>query len=325
MVSAENQTRQTYKPLRAKLIFNPVAGISEEAPFRLSEIIMEMHMEMQSWNIIPEVHLVGPESHLPSVVSHAVERGIRLIVISGGDGTIENAMGPLVGTGAVLGIIPTGTRNNIAISLGIPGVISEAVALLRQGTPKKIDVGRAECGRECRWFLETSSVGLVPALYPSADDIQHGNLGRIADFLSKLVTSQTAEMSITLDDGQEIHTQSHLALAANMPYFGPNFQMSEEVSFQDGLLDLFIFSELNKLELMSYAVQMTAGAQSTDTRILHYRVRRMVMDSNPKMPVMADGFALGDGKLTASIASQGLSVMANLPPTSNGEDAVSEP
>jgi diacylglycerol kinase family enzyme len=86
----------------------------------------------------------------------------------------------------------------------------------------------------------------------------------------------------------------------------------------DGVLDLYIFSELTKLELVSYAVQISAGAVE-DPRILHYRVRRVKIDSTPPMPVMADGVGLGEGQLAVEIHPAALAVMSGLPPAAARE------
>lgn len=306
-MSPETVSPGSLRAVVAKLIFNPAAGVEEESPFQLTEILTLLEF----WHIIPEVHIVTPESNITAVVSSALRRGIRLFIVSGGDGTIESMIGPLVGTQAVLGIIPTGTRNNVALSLGIPSAIDEAVELLRRGHRTRIDVGRARCGQNSRWFLETCSIGLVPALYPAADDIQHGNLARIADFLSTLVVSQPAELHLILDGEETVTTMSHVALAANMPYFGANINVSPLISFQDNWLDVFVFSELTKLELVSYAVQVTGGAVD-DPRILHYRARQITMQATPDMPVMADGFSLGFGTLTADLRPLGLNVITGL-------------
>ncbi len=107
---------------------------------------------------------------------NAVKSGIKLIVAAGGDGTIDSVAGAIVGSDAALGIIPTGTRNNVAFNLGIPMDIEKSVALLRWGRRAKIGVGQVHCGHSRHWFLEAVSLGLISDLYPLADDIQHGNL-----------------------------------------------------------------------------------------------------------------------------------------------------
>ncbi len=120
-----------HRPLRAKLIFNAGSGRPEESPQQLASILSEM----QDQQILPEVYIVRPDSKLETVVHDAIKTGIKLIVVAGGDGTIDSVMGAMVGSDATLGIIPTGTRNNVAFNLGIPGDIANSVALLRQGQP----------------------------------------------------------------------------------------------------------------------------------------------------------------------------------------------
>jgi len=290
----------------ALLVFNPQAGDIEASPYQLSEILTQM----QFWNFLVEVHLVNSESRLERVVRSALRRGIRLVVAAGGDGTVENTAQALVDSNATLGIVPTGTRNNLALSLGIPLHITEAVELLRHGQSMRIDVGRAACGEQNAWFLETSSIGLLPALYPAADDIQHGNLARITELLATLVTYQPAAMRLTLDGRQVVETQGYLALVANAPYFGVNIQVSPLVSFRDHWLDVFVFSHLTKLELISYAAAQIAIGGAEDSRILHYRVKQAVIESAPAMPVTADGTALGTGTLMAGVHANSLRVIA---------------
>ena len=237
-----------------------------------------------------------------------------MFVVCGGDGTIDVMAGALAGTNATLGIIPTGTQNNVALSLGIPTDIPAAIAILRNGRRIKVDMGLAECG-EIKWsFLEACSVGLLSTLFMAADDIQHGNLTRIGDFLASLAASPPAQMHLLLDRKQEIKTMCHVALVSNMPYIGPHFQAGASDSMSDGLLDVLLFADLSKMDLVGYAVQVArADGGPEDVRIQHYHVRRVDIDTNPVMPVMADGVSLGEGPLRIRVQRHALAVMASEP------------
>lgn len=175
--------------IRAKLIFNPTAGAARPTPIQIVDVIHEM----QTWKIVPEAYLVEPGSDLPAVVRDALARKIRLFVVCGGDGTISSVARTLAGTNATLGIIPIGTQNNTALSLGIPSDIAAAIAILRTGRRIKVDIGVASCGKNKTPFLEVCSVGLVSTLFPAVDDIQHGDLSRIGDLLVKMASSPPAE------------------------------------------------------------------------------------------------------------------------------------
>jgi diacylglycerol kinase family enzyme len=296
--------------MRAKLIFNPGSGATGESPVQLMDVISAM----QAWKLVPEAYLVEPGCDLPAVVRKALQDGIRMFVVCGGDGTIDVIAGTLVGTNATLGIIPTGTQNNVALSLGIPADIPAAIAILRTGQRIKVDMGLVAWGEIKRSFLEVCSVGLLSALFPAADDIQHGNLTRIGDFLAALAASPPAEMHLILDGKQEINTMCHVVLVSNMPYIGPHFQVGTTASMNDGLLDVLLFADLSKMDLLGYAVQVAsaAGGQE-DERIQHYHVRRVDIDTNPIMPVMADGSALGEGPLSISVQRHALAVMVSEP------------
>jgi diacylglycerol kinase (ATP) len=296
--------------LRAKLIFNPGSGEAGESPVQLMDVISAM----QAWKLVPEAYLVEPGVDLPAVIQKALEEGIRMFVVCGGDGTIDVVAGALAGTNATLGIIPTGTKNNVALSLGIPADIPAAIAILRTGRRVKVDMGLIACGGIKQSFLEVCSVGLFSALFPSADDIQHGDLTRIGDFLAKLVASPPAEMHLTLDSKQAINTLCHVVLVSNMPYIGPHFQVGTSASMNDGLLDVLLFADLSKMDLLGFAVQVaSAGSASEDERIQHYHVRRVDIDTNPAMPVMMDGSMLGEGQLHISVQRHALAVMVAEP------------
>lgn len=295
--------------LKAKLIFNPIAGAARTSPVEIVDVIHEM----QNWKMIPEAYLVEPGCDLPRVVKDALAQGIRLFVVCGGDGTISAVARILAGTPATLGIIPIGTQNNTALSLGIPDNVSEAIAILRTGKRIKVDMGTALCGDVQTPFLEVCSVGLISSLFPSADDIQHGNLVRVGDFLATLAATPPAEIHLLLDGKREIHNLGHVVLVSNMPYIGIHYQVGSTTSFNDGLLDVLFFADLSKLDLLGYVFQGVGTGKLEDARIQHFHVRRVDIDTHPAMPVMADGSGLGDGRVRIEVRRRALGVMVGRP------------
>jgi diacylglycerol kinase (ATP) len=297
------------RSLRAKLIFNPGSGTAGESPVQLMDVIREM----QAWKIVPEPFLIEPDCDLRGVIQKALAQGIRLFVVCGGDGTISTVAKILADTPATLGIIPTGTQNNTALSLNIPAAIPAAIAILRTGRRIKVDVGMAICGDITTPFLEVCSVGLVSTLFPSADDIQHGNLARVTDFLATLAASPPAEIHLTLDGKHEISNLGHIVLVSNMPYIGLHYQLGSAGSFTDGLLDVLFFADLTKLDLLGYIVQGVGVGKPEDPRIQHYHVRRVEIETHPAMPIMVDGTPIGEGKVRIEARRRVLAVMVGAP------------
>ena len=307
--TSEEFTATKKRRMRAKLIFNPIAGTAGESPIQLMDVIHEM----QTCKLVPEPFLVEPGCDLPGVIQDAISRGIRMFVVCGGDGTISAVARSLAGTPATLGLIPIGTQNNTALSLGIPADIPAAIAILRNGRRIKVDVGMVSCGNSNTPFLEVCSVGLVSSLFPSADDIQHGKLERVGDFLTTLVGSPPAEIHLLLDNKQEIHKRGHVVLVSNMPYIGLHYQVGTAASFQDGLLDVLFFADLSKLNLLGYVLRGVGEGKPEDPRIQHYHVRRVDIDTQPAMPVMADGSAVGEGLVRIEVQRHALAVMVSQP------------
>jgi diacylglycerol kinase (ATP) len=293
-----------HRPLRAKLIFNAGSGKAGDSPLQLVSILSEM----QDQQILPEVYTVRPDSQLEMVVRNAIKSGLKLIVVAGGDGTIDSVVGAMIGTDATLGIIPTGTRNNVAFNLGITGNIANSVALLRKGRRLKIDVGQVHFGHSRRWFLEGVALGLLSDLYPMADDLQHGDLTQVGGLLSTLISAAPSRLRMGLDNHKHVETTAHMMLITNMPFLGPHFQISSKVSAKDGWLDVFTFSDMSKLNMISYAMLSQLGSTG-NTGIQHYRVKHAKIHSLPRMPVLADGLPLGEGALSVHVHPRALTVM----------------
>jgi diacylglycerol kinase (ATP) len=295
----------SHRLLRAKLIFNPGSGRPEESPQQLVNILSEM----QDQQILPEVYTVYPDSKLETVVHNAIKTGIKLIVVAGGDGTIDSVVGAMAGKDVTLGIIPTGTRNNVAFNLGISGDIANSVAMLRQGRRLKIDVGRVHYGHSRHWFLEATVLGLLSDLYPMADELQHGDLAQIGGLLSTLIAATPSSLRIDLDGHKHIQTKAHMLVITNMPFLGPHFQISPNVSFRDGHLDVFTFSDMSKLDMLSYAI-LSSGGLIEEAGIKHYCAKHIKIVSKPQMPVLADGILLGEGALSIHIHPRALTIIA---------------
>jgi diacylglycerol kinase (ATP) len=305
-VTTESKSGITNKHrIRAKLIFNPGSGTTGDSPVQLLDIIREM----QAWRLVPEAFLVEPGCDLPGAIRQALDQGYRMFVVCGGDGTISAVARILAGTNATLGIIPIGTQNNTALSLGIPSDIPSAIAILRSGRRIKVDVGMASCGGTNTPFLEVCSVGLVSSLFPSADDIQHGNLARVGDFLTTLTSSPPAEIQLYLDHKKKIQSMGHVVLVSNMPYIGLHYQVGSTDSYNDGLLDVLFFAELSKLDLLAYVFQGVGEGKPEDPRIQHYHVRKVDITTTPAMQVMADGSPLGEGMVRIEVRKRVLAMM----------------
>jgi diacylglycerol kinase (ATP) len=200
-----------------------------------------------------------------------------------------------------MGIIPVGTQNNIAKSLGIPTDLEEACALIASRHIRKLDVGRVKVknGKKL-FFFELTAVGLVAALYPKANKLQDGKdkLSKLKDVALTLIHQEPDPVVyLTLDDESKIKINTMLVVISNAPMFGANFLVAPDAAVTDGLLDISVYPDFSKTELLAYYAQIRSEGFSANEKVQRFRAKKIEIKTDPKMDVMADGVILGKGKV----------------------------
>ena len=170
--------------MRAKLIFNPSAGAARSTPIEIVDVIHEM----QAWKLVPEAYLVEPGCDLPGWSRMPSSRGSGCLWCAVVTAPFLPWPEPWLVHPPPWGLSPSARRITLPSAWASQMDIPAAIAILRTGRRIKVDVGMATCGNISTPFLEACSVGLASTLFPSVDDIQHGNLARIGDFLATLAS-----------------------------------------------------------------------------------------------------------------------------------------
>ena len=134
------QMSKKNKSIRVKLIANPGAGKAADAANNL-KLVMG-YLEKNGLKV--DVALAKPKEEATPIARQAVKDGYKIVIAMGGDGTIEAVMRGMVDSKARLGIIPAGTENNIALSLGIPKDLEEACALIASDNTAQTGYGSGQ-------------------------------------------------------------------------------------------------------------------------------------------------------------------------------------
>jgi len=279
----------------AKLIANPGAGKPEDTAKNL-ELATRY---LQQNGITVDVALAKPKEEATPLARQAVKDGYKIVIALGGDGTLEAVLRGMVGSKARLGIIPTGSKNNMAKSLGIPESSEEACALIASKNTRKLDVGQTKVknGKKL-YFFELTAIGLVAALYPKGNKLANGKLSNIKDVALTLIHHEPdPKVYLTLDDESKIEIKTMLVVVSNAPMFGDNFLVAPDASLADGLLDISVYPNFSKTELLSYYAKIRGEGYSANEKVQRYRARKVEIKASPKMDVMADGVMLGKGKV----------------------------
>lgn len=281
--------------VHAKLIANPGAGKPEESPKQL-ELATRL---LQEHGIKVDVALAKPKEEATPIAKQAVKDGFDMVIGMGGDGTLEAILRGMVGRKTPMGMIPTGTQNNIAKSLGIPTEVEEACSLIASQHIRKLDVGRVKVrnGKKL-FFFELTAIGLVAALYPDANELQEGNLAKLKEVALTLVHHEPEPVVyLTIDHESKVKVKTMLVVVSNAPMFGANFLVAPDATVTDGLLDISIYPEFSKAEVLAYYARIRDKGFSNNERVQRFRAREIEIKTKPKMEVMADGVMLGRGKV----------------------------
>ncbi len=143
--------------MQAALIINPTSGISSVTEKRMSPEETERTIleGLRACNIEPHVYHTTPEDTGSGLARRLAEERVELVIAVGGDGTIHAVANGLAGSNSVMGIIPTGTMNNLARSLNIPDTIPDACTSIANGETHSIDLGKVND----HIFLEVAGIG----------------------------------------------------------------------------------------------------------------------------------------------------------------------
>jgi YegS/Rv2252/BmrU family lipid kinase len=297
------------KTIHVKLITNPNAGAgnASETADNLKLVIGYL----QKNGVKVDVVFTTPKEEATPVARQAVENGYKIIIAMGGDGTIEAVMRGMVGSKARLGIIPAGTENNIAKSLGIPSDLEEACALIASDNTLKLDVGQVKTRKGKKFvFFEMATIGLSATIYPDANKVASGKFSSIkATGLTFFHQETKPKVFLTFNDESKIDVETMLVMVSNTPMFGKNFMVAPVASLQDGLLDISVYPDFSKVELLRYYAAVMDEGYSGDKKAQHYQARKIKVKASPKLDVMADGVALGRGTVTIKVLPCALCVI----------------
>lgn len=286
----------------ARVLANPASG-AQGAAAQLPAIINAL----ESAGMRAVVSFTSADRSPAEQSAEAAREGYDLVVAVGGDGTVGSIAQGLRGTSTPLGIMPVGTYNNTARSLGIPETVEQAAQVLIHGRRWRIDSATAN-GTP---FMEVAGVGLDAQLFPVAEEIKSGMWSAVPAAIQTLAEYQPQELLIEFADGTSQSITPLLAIVSNMPYFGAGFAIAPEARPDNGELVLSIFEGMTKLELLGYFAAIANGRQVAEPRITTYQgpTFRISTVAAPAVAVQADGLVIGETPVVFAVQHQALTVL----------------
>ncbi len=272
-------------------------------------------------------HALTNPDWLPRLLNEAVEHGVRRILVGGGDGTVSGAVSHLLGRNVSLGVLPMGTGNDFARSLGIPPSLEAACDVIAQGYTARVDVGLAN-GKP---FLNAASMGLATAIAKRLTKRIKQRIGKLAypvAAVSQLWEHQPFRVRMKADS-QSLELDALQLVVGNGRYHGAGNVVAPDAALDDRRLHVYAITApsaesgregtgLGQIEdlatLARVAMSLRRGDHVEHPAVTYLRTSRLYVETEPVEEVNADGELIGRTPMLFELVPSALRVYAPAPP-----------
>jgi diacylglycerol kinase (ATP) len=257
----------------------------------------------------------------------AREWGEGLLIVVGGDGTVNEAVNGLgkagFPKGVTLAVLPMGTGNDLAATLAIPARIEDAEKVIRENRVRVLDVARVRSkGVGERFFINVATGGFGAETSSLADEDLKGRWGKLAYLrasLEKARDFEVRDVRVVLDDVEYTIRAVNVAVG-NCRYAGGGWLAAPRANPEDGLLDLVVITQVGLKGVLALAPAALAKSDYLDTEgVFSARAKKIRVETRPGgLEFTADGEVIGDEPVEFEVIPHALKVLA-------GPDYVPEP
>jgi diacylglycerol kinase (ATP) len=211
----------------------------------------------------------------------------NLIVVCGGDGTVSSSSLAVMESGLPLGIIPTGTANDLARTLGIPMDLGEAADVIAQGHSRAIDLGAVNG----HGFFNVASIGLSTTITQKLDPQLKKKWGRLGYALaaSKILGRARHFTATIVEKGQSIDVETYQIAVGNGRHYGGGNVVASTARIDDGHLDLYSLEMKNLWKMALMIRSFRSGTHGAWREVRTARCVEFDVSTRRPMPVNADG------------------------------------
>ena len=262
-----------------------------------------------------DARAIEDPDQLEAAVRDVLSAKPDLVILGGGDGTISGLVDLLVGHDVVLGVLPLGTANSFARTLGIPLTVEGAVEVIRAGHRRRIDLGMIDGD----YFANCAAIGISPQI---AETVPHG-LKKVLGMIGYLGWAsyqfgRFKPFTLHVDDGT---TKRKLRVVevriSNGPYHGGTW-LVDEATVDSGEIVVQAVRGHYKRKLVYNWAASFFGMKERHHDTISFSGRKVTVATDPPMPISIDGEVLAKTPVTARVAAAVIEVMA--PPAPQDAD-----
>ena len=258
----------------------------------------------------------------PEAIAEAIgacDARVDLVIVGGGDGTIHLALPAVVASGKPLGILPLGTANDLARTLGIPPDPVQACAVIAAGRVQRIDLGLVNG----RYFLNVANIGLGVRVNRQLSGETKGRWGVLAygrGILAALRENRSFRVEIVCEGRRSRHRSIQIAVG-NGRHYGEGMTIAADAAIDDHLLHLYSVEPQSLWRLLRLAPSFMWGEYPRRSGVRLMSGRRIDIRTRRPLPIYADGEPATHTPAEFKVVANALPVFVPAQRVAGGNDA----
>ncbi len=294
--------------MKPYIIVNPIAGSIVDLNLRLRQL--------RPLNA-REVRVTRHAGEAETLARKAIRAGCDYLIAAGGDGTLNEVINgiatPSPPSDVCVGIVPLGTANDFARSMGLMGDIDATIDILRTKTTARIDLVSMNSERT-RYFVNTSAggfSGIVDEKLTPEIKLAWGPLAYLRSAAAALPELHAYRTTVTFDDAESLVTDVYNVIVANGQFVAGGLPIAPQADPSDGLLDAVLIPKRPAAEMALLAAEMLLGKHLTSDGVIFRRAKKISVQSQPGMWFNADGELVGNEPIIFQILPRALDFVIN--------------
>lgn len=247
----------------------------------LRTVLAKQGFDDPIWSEVPK------SKYAPERVQRAIDEGAELVFVWGGDGMVQRSIDKLAGTGVTAAIIPAGTANLFASSLGIPSDIGEAVEIGLRGEDRTLDVGKINGER----FAVMAGAGLDAHMIRDADGSLKDRFGRLAYIwtASKNIREEPFKAKIDINGELWYKGTASCILIGNVGSLFGGIEAFDNAKPDDGLLEVGVTSAEGLGQWARTVARTALGTTAKSPFVQVTKAKKIRIELDRKVPYELDG------------------------------------
>ena len=288
-------------PKRAMLVINAQSRRGQAAFDEVQDKLAAAGIELMDAHAVQDPEVMEP------IVKAAIAKA-PMVIVGGGDGTLSSAVDHFVGTDTVFAVLPLGTANSFARTLGLPLELDGAIKVIAYGRRKRIDLGIIDGD----YFANVAALGMSPLI---ADTVPNwlknwfGVLGYVFWAMRVAFKFRPFRLKVTLDDGSIVKSWATEARIANGSFHG-GVELVEEASLDSGEMVIQAVTGKSVARLAWSWFTTLFKLRHREQTVTEWRGKRMVLEARPRQKISIDGEIAARTPVVVEVARGAIEVAA---------------